>query len=1478
MPSIFEIVRQPISDAQKIDLLEKELKAGATLDENDPRLEEKAPSILHAAVFNSGELLLSWLLARKPDLIDALSEAGTNVLFYAAKFNNMAAVQFFLKHPTKGKTLALATNKNNLTFNTFAAYSGNLAMLDLALKCREDALFSVNETNPNSGLVEAIKEASFKGYHDMLKVLVLKFKAPIDQMRENGWFPIHTAAQKGHVATVSTLLDLKADIEQRVQDSWGGTALLVAARCGQEKVVEQLIQLKANLAVYANEAKENEDKEMLHALHLAAKYNHPNTVRLLVANKVNVDIVTKDKWETPSACFAAGHGNSRVLETLLELKADIHKPGKSGWFPIHCAAKWGHEEAISLLIAHRVDVNLPLQNEWGDTVLQIAAINGQENSVKKLMELKADFTLYNKEGRNALHLATQNGHPNVVRFLIASNSDIEEKTKDEWQMTPAYMASSYNSPQVLETLIALKADIHCPAKSGLHPIHGAASWGHAETIQLLVENKANVNQLTQQTGYNPTQKTPAYYAASKGKIKALQKLLDLGADCHQPQHFEQSFFYSIKYLIEAAAQGGHTDIIKLLVTKYKVDINCVRTDPTDLRTPLYIAAHFQRASTIIWLLRNGASLHAGASKNLTPFEVALEVPSLVNPEALIALYHPSSFNQLSISSRKICPRPGYAMHSRPLAAIFQIKNCIKLIECILAHSLQPERTLDILKQEHRRSQEEEKDLPPFPIPSSQSKVYLALAREQHRFMFDRKTDYIEIRFIEKTVNLLLPIILTEKIIFRTRKLATTISNYLIKFLCPEFLTTAPSEIIAASQLITNSIEFKKDGSLVNRLLFWQKLNAPSANDRFLTTLPLQSVQIKKNLQRKLTVHKAPKVIVPRSDSAPVIKRLKVESMPGHLPARIPVQTPSVAKLRVSGHLQEMKTQVMELNVPLKLEVKVNYGWLPIHQAAEQGNIEILSYLIANKANIDEPVHNTWGGRAIHIATMNGHCSVVRALIALKADVNKPDKSGAYPIHWAAKKGYAGIIRLLVANKSDIEVKTENSEKSTSAMIATGFGQHQVVKTLIEFKADIQRLIHVAAINDQEDIIQLLVDNKANVNERLMKKQDEITPVGLAACFGKAKALQKLLALKADCHKPQIYSRNTSPSGDATYLIEIAARFGRIEIIKLLVTHYKVNINFINPGNFLFKTPLFFATRSGQDSVIWLLRNGASEVAGAANSITPFEVADVYQRQGVMLALYNPSSFNQLSIDHRRISDGRGHHIKTDCIYRIFRRQNCIKFIECLLAHSLHPEQTLELLKILKQEHGSCDPQGPETPFPIPDAQIGLYLALAREHHRFMFERKTDYIEIMLIESSVKLLLSVIYIKQQIFTKTKFDPPLVDLIFKMLCSEFLKTSPNEIIAAAQQKSPAPEALPVCSLTYRISFWKKINANTTGNLLLRELPLQSDKIKKEVSEKLSADEALKVPMLMCDEEPSSKEEKDEIMRDLPPPQSGAFVLKL
>jgi hypothetical protein len=90
-----------------------------------------------------------------------------------------------------------------------------------------------------------------------------------------------------------------------------------------------------------------------------------------------------------------------------------------GWF---AAAKAGDVGAIEAFLTSGIRVNA--RDEWDDTALTWAALNGRTEACRVLVKAGADLDASQYEGATALILAADRGHLEIVRVLVEAGADL----------------------------------------------------------------------------------------------------------------------------------------------------------------------------------------------------------------------------------------------------------------------------------------------------------------------------------------------------------------------------------------------------------------------------------------------------------------------------------------------------------------------------------------------------------------------------------------------------------------------------------------------------------------------------------------------------------------------------------------------------------------------------------------------------------------------------------------------------------------------------------------------------------------------------------------------------------------------------------------------------------------------------------------------------------------------------------------------
>jgi ankyrin repeat protein len=263
---------------------------------------------------------------------------------------------------------------------------------------------------------------------------------------------------------VSAVLAGRADVLREILQQWpsavtntsAGTGLLhLAADNGDLDIIRMLLAAKGNVRAT--------DPWGLSPLGHA-----------LVKNKAEVAVLLRQHGAVEN-CFDAVYAND--LKTLSVLVAQdkslVSATNPAGASAAETAAGAGHADILKLLLDKHAPVNA-INARDGNTPLHVAAVYGQTNTARLLVQQGAKVQLYNHAGFTPLHLAALHGSTALVSVLLKGKANPN---------TPVIVA---NDPQPMPLRPGLPL-------SGDTPLHLAALSGQTNLIEALLKAGAAIN-------------------------------------------------------------------------------------------------------------------------------------------------------------------------------------------------------------------------------------------------------------------------------------------------------------------------------------------------------------------------------------------------------------------------------------------------------------------------------------------------------------------------------------------------------------------------------------------------------------------------------------------------------------------------------------------------------------------------------------------------------------------------------------------------------------------------------------------------------------------------------------------------------------------------------------------------------------------------------------------------------------------------
>jgi uncharacterized protein len=233
---------------------------------------------------------------------------------------------------------------------------------------------------------------------------------------------LFSAVDKNCLDLVTELLDHGASVDAR--DRFGARPLSHAARFGHLPMVDLLLARSAPV-----------DARHLAgatALFFAVEADRTEVARRLIERGADVNLAGRGGVTPVSA--AAYRGNDGLVEALLAGGADDRAVDETGKPPIVYAAAAARFDAVTRLLARKVDINARYPNDltllmWAcgpdDAAPEAQAIK----IVQQLLDAGAHIDDRDARGRTALMIAAEGGRSGIANVLLARGADPSLKDK-----------------------------------------------------------------------------------------------------------------------------------------------------------------------------------------------------------------------------------------------------------------------------------------------------------------------------------------------------------------------------------------------------------------------------------------------------------------------------------------------------------------------------------------------------------------------------------------------------------------------------------------------------------------------------------------------------------------------------------------------------------------------------------------------------------------------------------------------------------------------------------------------------------------------------------------------------------------------------------------------------------------------------------------------------------------------------------------
>ena len=172
------------------------------------------------------------------------------------------------------------------------------------------------------------------------------------------------------------------------------------------------------------------------------------------------------------------------VQALLQRGFDPNTVNPEGVPALMLALRVAAPKVADVLVGW-AQTKVEVRNAQDESPLMLAALRGQLDLVKKLVERDADI---NKTGWTPLHYAASGGHAEVAKLLLSHSAYIDAESPNG--TTPLMMAAMYGSPEVVKLLLDEGADRDHKNQLGMTALDFAKQGrAHASSCKLPLSNK-----------------------------------------------------------------------------------------------------------------------------------------------------------------------------------------------------------------------------------------------------------------------------------------------------------------------------------------------------------------------------------------------------------------------------------------------------------------------------------------------------------------------------------------------------------------------------------------------------------------------------------------------------------------------------------------------------------------------------------------------------------------------------------------------------------------------------------------------------------------------------------------------------------------------------------------------------------------------------------------------------------------------------
>lgn len=167
-------------------------------------------------------------------------------------------------------------------------------------------------------------------------------------------------------------------------------------------------------------------------LHRAVMEGNEETVASILQHRLCPPVNAKNELGTTALHDASKYGKANIARFLIDKGADVHAKDRAGFTPLHRACSANYADVVTLLIKHgKADPQIR-SPKTGWVALHEAAMKGNADCIKKLLQFFAPMMPRADDGQTPLDLASRYNRQDCISLLRFPDKRQVRTKKEYW--------------------------------------------------------------------------------------------------------------------------------------------------------------------------------------------------------------------------------------------------------------------------------------------------------------------------------------------------------------------------------------------------------------------------------------------------------------------------------------------------------------------------------------------------------------------------------------------------------------------------------------------------------------------------------------------------------------------------------------------------------------------------------------------------------------------------------------------------------------------------------------------------------------------------------------------------------------------------------------------------------------------------------------------------------------------------------------